>query len=345
MSTRLSEPPTRADTGDAGVRLLAAVGAALALYGYLVGLWIFQHGVHAPPLDWLRSSIGRPLGLGEDFGPLGVALLLTTAGYAAPRHLVRRYAAVAAAVSVAAGLLALGAPVWTSPPVVHPTAANYLCNVTFACAVLPHKALVVPLVWVALLALLGALAAAATALLPARLAALGPAAQLAAVWLVVALGAGTGPLSQLGAIASFYPAVVIGQLVRAQRAGAVPAWAAVALAAAGWGASAYAEHRYPALDNWWYPVPIAYAGLLVAVAAVYGGATAARWAAAAPARWLADRAWPLLLLQGAVGWPLVTWLSGRVPVAVALVPAITATGLAADLVHRALARLVPEGAP
>jgi hypothetical protein len=269
-------------------------------------------------------------------------LLLAAGGLALPPErlraalLWRRYATVLLAVVVAAALLALGVHLWTTPPGAHTSPANVLCNALLACTVLPHKALSVPLAWAAALDLAGIIAVGLLGRLPAWVA---PAVQIALAWVLVLVCG--GPLRQLGTVASFYPLVILGQLVRAQRSGALPAWAAVLFGWAAWGAVAVAEPRYPALHNWWYPLAAAYAGLLVAVTAVVCGRVAGRVAASPPCRWLADRAWPLVLLQGAVGRPVLTAAAHALPLDAAIVLALAATGLAAELAVRLLRLAAP----
>lgn len=348
VSADLGPAPRRTETATP-VRLLAALGAVLACYGYLVGLWAADHHTSWWLLDWTRTWVARSLGLGEDFGPLGVMLLLASGGLALspaagrwPALLWRRYATVLLAVVVAAALLAVGVRVWTTPPGAHTSPSNFVCDAVLACTVLPDKALSVPLAWAAALDLAGIAALGLLGRLPAWARA---ATQVALVWvLVLACG---GPLRQLGVVASFYPLVVVGQLVRAQRSGDLPTWAAVLLGWAAWGAVAVAEPRYSALARWWYPLATAYAGLLVAVTAVVAGPVAARLAGSVPCRWLAERAWPLALLQGAVGWPVLTVTSAVLPLDAAVVLALVATGVAADLAHRLLRLVapVPEEVP
>jgi hypothetical protein len=65
------------------VTLLRAGAAVLGTYGYVLGFWLARHDLNPEPVATIRAWLNRPLGLGEDFGPLAVMLLLAAAGYTA----------------------------------------------------------------------------------------------------------------------------------------------------------------------------------------------------------------------------------------------------------------------
>ncbi|MFL6119766.1 hypothetical protein [Actinophytocola sp.] len=71
-----------ADIRTVPVTLLRAGAALLGAYGYVLGLWLARHGLNPEPVATVREWVNRPLGLGEDFGPLAVMLLLAATGYA-----------------------------------------------------------------------------------------------------------------------------------------------------------------------------------------------------------------------------------------------------------------------
>jgi hypothetical protein len=88
-----------ADTGTAPVTLLRAGAAVLGAYGYVLGLLLARHDLNPEPVATIRTWLNRPLGLGEDFGPLAVMLLLAAAGLQ-PRRLCQVGLSVLATVCV-----------------------------------------------------------------------------------------------------------------------------------------------------------------------------------------------------------------------------------------------------
>lgn len=306
MTTVMTTEATTA-TRTAPVTLLRAGGALLGLYGYLVTLWLARHGSHPAPVAAVREWVVRPLGLGEDFGPLGVLLLLVCAGWTAagtefgPRRLV----AVALPAVVASALAVAGVRLG-------------LADVTTVGGVLA------PLSWVVGLQLVGCVVALDGRTWPAVLGTL----------------AATGVLSvtagdALGRPLLFLPLVLVGIVIRRVLDRKLPLWAGAVLGAGCTAAVLGADRVFPVLAQWWYPVTATYAVLLFLVAVHAPGATAAAVAAHPVTRWLADRAEWLLLLGGVVGVAVVGELRGVVPVPAGMVVALAATALAADLARRA----------
>ncbi|GAB1511945.1 hypothetical protein [Actinophytocola sp. KF-1] len=292
------------------VTLLRAGGVLLGLYGYVVTLWLAKYASHPAPVAAVREWVVRPLGLGEDFGPLGVMLLLVCAGWTAERLSPWRVllpAVVASALAVAGEWLGL-------------------TDVTTVGGVLA------PLAWIAGAQVIGWLIALDRRTWPA----------------VVATLVATGVLSVLapdsaGRPLLFLPLVLAGLVVRRVLDGALPSWAGVLLGAGCVGAVAGADLAFPALAQWWYPVAATYAVLLFLVAVHVPGATATAAAVAAHpvTRWLADRAEWLLLLGGVAGFAVLGALRWVVPVPVGMVVALAVTAVAADLCHRATRRALP----
>ncbi|WP_367128916.1 hypothetical protein [Saccharothrix sp. HUAS TT1] len=60
-----------------------ATGICLVVHSYLGGLWLDRHGERFVVFDEAREWLNRPLGIGEDFGVLGMMLLLLASGHAA----------------------------------------------------------------------------------------------------------------------------------------------------------------------------------------------------------------------------------------------------------------------
>ncbi|MQA11520.1 MAG: hypothetical protein GEU98_23810 [Pseudonocardiaceae bacterium] len=324
-------PRLRPVAAEPAVTLLRAAAAVLVVYGYLVGLWVDRQDAYLGLVDVLRRWVNRPFGLGEDFGPFGVMLLLAACGYVSGRgawgRLARLYVPVVLVTATAGALLTAGARVWTEPATSTVNVPRLLGNVSLVSHLLPDAAVLVPLAWVVLLAMCGALASAAAARL--RPGWVLPAGQLAVVAALVVLGSWRHELRELAGHASFYPMVVAGQLVYLARSRAVPVWLAGLLGTLCWALVAVAEPLLPELTGWWYPVAAAYAGLLLTVAVLTQGRVAAAFAASPVVRWASDRVWWLVLLPGAVGWPVVAVVD--LPVGVGILLAVLGTVLAAEL--------------
>jgi len=90
------------DTRTAPVTLLRAGAAVLGAYGYVLGLWLARQDLNPEPVATIRTWLNRPLGLGEDFGPFALMLLLAAAGYTGlrPRWLVQACLALLATACV-----------------------------------------------------------------------------------------------------------------------------------------------------------------------------------------------------------------------------------------------------
>lgn len=319
-------------TGTAAITLLRAGAAVLLCYGFLVGLWAAQHGENPWWLSNVREWVNRPLRLGEDFGPLGIMLLLLCTGDPARGRLLRIYLPVFAATVLAAVLVPIGAEVWTTPADASVSASNVVSNLTMVSHLVDDKTLLVPLAWVAGVQLVALLAA----LGRGTLAWLVPAAVLAVVVVLCLIAHDDGRLAMP---LTCVPLVVIGLAFR--RAGTdFPRWVGFTLMVAGFCTILAVDQAFPANADWWYPVTAGYAVLLFLTAMLVAGPVAESISRRAPVRWLDERAEWLMLLTGVVGFPVLGLLAGPVGVELAAVAALVATGVVADLGHR-LTRKVP----
>jgi hypothetical protein len=299
---------TQLTTRTVPVTLLRAGGAVLGVHGYLVTLWLTRHGSDPAPVAVVREWVARPLGLGEDFGPLGVMLLLVCTGWTAGGTGFRplRLVAVCLPAVVASALAVAGTRLG-------------LADVTTIDGVLA------PLAWVAGLQLIGWVVALDPRTWPSVL------ATLAAVGVLAVFAQDT-----LGRPLLFLPLVLIGLVTRRVLDRSLTSWAGLLLGAGCAAAVIGADRAFPVLAQWWYPVAATYAVLLFLVAVYVPGPTAAALATHPVPRWLADRAEWLLLLGGVVGFAVL----GVLPNAAGMVAALVATGVAADLCHRLTRRLV-----
>ncbi|WP_016700010.1 hypothetical protein [Actinoalloteichus spitiensis] len=345
-------PPTPVAPPPAGpgvaspIVVVRAAATVLVVYGFLVGLWTSRAGEDLWLVDTVREWLNRPLGIGEDFGVLGVMLLLLAFGYQAagmsgpersPARLglaaLRLYLPVAVAVVLAAAALLVGATVWVAPDAGEVSVADYLGNLVWAPHLVGDAIRLVPLAWVPLLAILALALAAGSAPLRdvAHWVPLG--CQLAATGLLVWLGLAVPELARLGVVASFLPLVILGQIVWSCQDNGMPTWVGVLLGTGCWAVVALAEPAYPELDNWWYPLTTVFAVLFFLVAVQCAGPVSHALARSAPARWLSSRCEWLLVLLGVVGFAAADLLAAALPPAVALPLALALLCGAAELCH------------
>lgn len=323
------------------ITLVRSAAAVLILLGYLVGLWLDQAGQQPWLLDELRRWVTRPLGLGEDLGPLGLMLLLAAAGYAVPGR--------SEVVGIIAGVVtsAVVVPLWVArgawPAAGSTTTDSAADSAPWGLAgdLLTGRP-VVPLTAAVLLAALGWLWLSALMRLSRRLRWLAHCAQLVTALSVIALATVAEPLAPIAVALAFHSLVVVGQVVRGVRLGALGSRTGLALTLAACAVMVIAARALPAMSGWWYPLTMVYAIMLFAIATTFAGRSAAAIAANAVVRWLSDRVWPLLVFIGAVGYPVAGLLGHVVPAGVAVLAGVLATAACADVAHRA-ARLVTGG--
>lgn len=293
-------------TRTAPMTLLRAGAALFGVYGYVVTLWLTRHGADPAPVAAVREWVLRPLGLGEDFGPLGVMLLLVCTGWTAagtkfrPRWLVAQSLPAVVASTLAVAGVGLG-----------------LADVTTI------GGLLAPLAWLTGLQLIGWVVALDRRTWPAVLTAL----VAAGVLCLTAADTLARPLL-------FLPLVLVGVVARRVLDRELAFGAGLLLGAGCVAAVLGADRAFPVIAQWSYPVTATYAVLLFLVAVYTPGATAAVVAAHPVTRWLADRAEWLVLLGGVVGFAVLGALRGMMPAPAGMVAALVATGIVADLCHR-----------
>ncbi|MBP2340029.1 hypothetical protein JOF41_006207 [Saccharothrix coeruleofusca] len=307
----MGEVGTRAGTSP-GVRAATAAGVCAVAYSYLVGLWLSRHDALPDAVVAIRDWVNRPTGLGEDFGFLGVALLLMACGYHVAEgseadrrglalRLLRGGVPLACAALAAALLVAVGARPLLDAEVIAPVAALVLFGV-LEVALLPllrrHPAL-------ALLVLLEAACA-------------------------LVLAGGAGLLPGLGLVAAYLPLPLLGRLARLGGTGRVTAPRGVVLGVAGLAVVAVADRVFPEVGGYWHALGAAIA-LLLFLIAVPRGASVEH---VRPVRWLAERALPLALAVPVVGYAVLEELGSLVPAFVAVPAGVLAAGLAGEAVHR-----------
>jgi hypothetical protein len=249
------------------VTLLRASAAVLGVYAYLVAVRFDTATV--------REWVNRPLGLGEDFGPLAIMLLLLCTGY------------VAAATGFQPRKLA-----WTSLPLL---VAGLVALAAETAGWIPGGTPLVPLAWLTGLQLVAWLVALDQRLWPAAL------ALLAAVGLACLFA---NDLPQLGEPLAFLPLVLVGHVVWRVLNRTLPFWAGALLGTASFATIMGVDRSFAGLARWWYPVAATYAVLLFLVA-VRPGRAADAIAAHPVTRGLGAAAEWLLLVGSVVGLGLV----------------------------------------
>ncbi|MBA0127506.1 hypothetical protein H0B56_18330 [Haloechinothrix sp. YIM 98757] len=325
-----------------GVRLTLALGIVLVGYSYLVALWPSRYQVTPRPVVLAREWLNFPLGIGEDFGMLGVALLLLSLGYTAADAvsrlgtrracatlLVRGYLPFAFAATLSWLLLLAGARPFTDGAPGQLSISAYLSNLALVDGLLGEQTLF-GLGWVIVVGTLFCLLVLATAALLTRVPLAATAVQLAvAVTAVVAGGTAGGWVAELGQLSVYLSFPLLGELIWTVRERGVPGWAA---APAGLGCLAVViagERIYPELAGWLYALTTVYAVLILLLSLARG---------AGPGRstivgWAADRTYPLFLLIGVVGYPIL-FAFDDVAFAVALPLAVAGTVAAAEGLFR-----------
>ena len=269
MTTTVDTPTTTP------VTLLRAGAGVLGLYAYLVGQWL-----ELKPVAVIREWLNRPLGLGEDFGPLAIMLLLACTGYtaAATGFQVRRL-------------------VWVCLPAMVATACAVASDLA-GLAVWPQVGGIplVPLIWVTGLQVVAWVVTLDRQVWPATLV-------LLAVIGAACLFADDLP-ARIGRPLAFLPLVLVGQLAWRVLDRKLPAWLGVLLGAGCFAAIIGVERSFPGLAPWWYPVAATYTVLLFLVA-VRPGPVADTVAAYSVTRWLSASAEWLILVGPVVGVALV----------------------------------------
>ncbi|TDV50892.1 hypothetical protein CLV71_106237 [Actinophytocola oryzae] len=218
------------------VTLLRAAAGVLGLYGYGIGLWLARQDLNPEPVATIREWVNRPLGLGEDFGPFALMLLLLCTGFT-----VRQVVPLAVATGLAAVVAVTGLTAWT----------------------MPGGMPLVPLAWLTVLQLVAWLVSLDRLVWPSTV-------------VVLAATVGTAVLTDLPELArplEFLPLALIGTATWRVLDRTIPAWAGVLLGACCLGAVVAVDENFPGLDRWWYPVAATIA-VLVFLVAVRPGRTA-----------------------------------------------------------------------
>lgn len=330
-----------------GQHVVAALGVVLVLYGYLFGLGSVRHGPTPDLLLASREWLNFPLGLGADFGLLGVALLLAAGGFWAGsqlgerglawRAVIRGYLPYALTCTISLLLLLGGAAPLTVPREVEADAGGYALNLLLIDRLTGQDALV-GLGWGVAVAGCTAVLLAITATLFTRggrwLALGGLAAQLALVAVLSLTAAGTGGwYHELGLLLTWCVFPLLGLTVRTARAREY-GWAAAPVGVGCLTLLVAAERGYPEVAGQWLPLTWTYTALIVLLAA-WAVAHGGRTDAARAVRWLASRAVAIALLVCAIGYPLLGGLDNAgLPLWLGLLLGLAATLGLAEVVHR-----------
>ncbi|WP_020664678.1 hypothetical protein [Amycolatopsis benzoatilytica] len=287
-----------------GLRVVVALSSVLVLYSYLGALWLNRHGYSPATLVAIRDWISKPSGISQDFGVLGVSMLLMAAGFLVAQGTpVRRLLnGTVPALAVAA---ALGA------------AAHLLGGEPF-----------LGLGWPVVVVVPATVLALATRRLPA---AAGLALQLAVSGVLVLVGTNA---PEAGQLAGFAPLFVLGQMLWQVRAARLSPWAGGLVSVGAFVIMLLTEHRYAEWYGYWYPVTALFA-LLIVMLALPSGQVAGETALV---RWLSSRAVWLIGAGCALGWTVLGLGYQRLPLVVSMAAAVLVTGLAAEAGHRFVER-------
>ncbi|GLY48174.1 hypothetical protein [Lentzea sp. NBRC 102530] len=336
----------------AGLSVLAAAGVVLVGYSYLFGLWTSRYGQSPDLLVTIRGWVNQPTGIGEDFGFLGVALLLVVAGYVlsesaaqrSPRQFLTLLGRTVLPVVVGAVLLSTVLVLVGATPLTEPAEPSLSFGAVFANLWLVPGLFGQP-------SLLGLNAPVTAALLFVllllavrpllRYPKIAAVVQLEVVGGLILLGGWSNEvdassfLHSLGLVAGYLPLLLIGQLAWMFRSGGLNARFGVGFGVASLVLLVVHDRLFPELGGWWHPLSGAYAVLLMLIALPRGAAVAGK----APVRWLASRALPLFFSILVVGYAVLGLQRGWMPLVLAIPIAFAVAGLCAEGVHRAVGRL------
>lgn len=318
---------TAPDRTAPGLRVVVAIAALLVVYSYLGALWLNRHGYSPPALVAIRDWLNKPTGIGEDFGVLGIALLLIVAGFRLAQGIpLRRVLVVVApvlviAVTASAAVLLLGGEPYSAPQRASVTPLAYLTNLLLVDRIAGQPALVA-LTWPLAVAALATLLALATERLPPLA---GIFVRLVALAALVLFSAnGPAPLHQLGVLAGFAPLCVLGDVLLHVRSKGMHPLAGAALGAIAFAVLVLTEHHYDEWHGFWYPVTALYA-LLIVMLALPSGRVAGETAIV---RWLASRALWLIAAASVAGWPVLGLGYREVPLPLSLAALIVTAAFA-----------------
>ncbi|MFD4672869.1 hypothetical protein ACFWNN_24295 [Lentzea sp. NPDC058450] len=338
---------------ESGLTVLTAAGVVLVGYSYLFGLWTSRHGESPDLLLTIRGWVNQPTGIGEDFGFLGIALLLLATGYVLSEAAKRLPAVqllallartvlpvVVGAVLVSTLLVLVGATPLTEPEDPSLSIWAVLANLWLVPRLFGQPSLIgldAPVTAAFLFVLL------LFAVLPLlQRPVIASIVQLEVIGALVLLGGWAGEvdapsfLHELGLVAGYLPLLLIGQLAWMSRAGVLNVRIGVGLGALAWLLLVVHDRLFPELGGWWRPLGGAYAVLLLLIAVPRGASVAD----VAPVRWLASRALPLFFSIVVAGYAVLGLQSGWMPLVLAIPIAFAAAGLCAEGLHRAVGRFL-----
>jgi len=291
-----------------GLRVIVALSAVLVLYSYVGALWLNRHGYSPASLVTIRDWVNKPSGISDDFGVLGVSLLLMTAGFVVARGtpLRRMLTATLPALAVTAVVTAV---------------AQLLGGEPF-----------LGLGWPVAIAVPATALAFATRRLP-PVAGLSIHLAVSGTLMFVGLHA-PALLHEAGLLAGFAQLFVLGEMLWYVRAERLKPWAGSLVAVAAFAILLLTEHRYAEWYGFWYPVTALFA-LLLFLLALPSGQIAGE---SALVRWLSSRAIWLIGAGCALGWTILGLSHEHLPLVVSGAAAVLATGLAAEAGHRYVER-------
>jgi hypothetical protein len=335
-----------------GLAVLAAAGVVLVGYSYLFGLWTSRYGQSPDLLVTIRAWVNQPTGIGEDFGFLGVALLLIVAGYLISETAYRlgpkqfslvlgrtAVPVVLGAVLLSGVLVLLGGEPFTDPADAHLSLTVVLANLLLMPRVFGQPSLFALDVPVTATLLFVLLVLAIRPLL--RHPVIAVLVQLEVIGGLILLGGwanttgGPSWLHGLGLAAGYLPLLLVGQLAWLYRDGRLNARFGVGFGVTGVVLLVVHDRLFPELSGWWHPLSASYAVLLMLIALPRGVSVAD----VPPVRWLASRAVPLFFSMPVVGYATLGLQRGWMPLVLAVPIAFAVSCLCAEGAYRAVGRL------
>lgn len=329
--------------------ILRAIAVCLVIYSHVVGIFLHQHHENSAVAGLLQGFVSHPLDLALVTGNFGVVLFFLVSGFVVthtgftenPRQymtkrFLRIYPMLVVSVLLASAMLVTGLhPAITGGASTTVTPFTILTNATLASHLIMPQVVLVDVSWTLIIEIL--FYALLIVALPLLRRAVWPVitGELALVALVmVTAHLAGGSYFLLAMNMSYLPALFIGQIIWAVWSRRIPLWTAALFGLAAW--LEYVWAGVPGFGRNDHTMdPNLAIGIAVFVVALFAERRLR------PVRWvgyLADRSYSLYLLHGLLGFAVLNLLYPTVGYPLALLAALAATFLGAEVGYRYVER-------
>lgn len=331
------------------VDLCRAAGALLVFYSHVTELWMRGHGVSSPAVHAVNVLFTDPLHMPKQgIGQVAVPLFFLVSGFVvtpiamrqggmrfALNRILRVYPPLIFTVILTSAVILLGLHPLSTGQLSNVTPVTVLTNSLLVNYLLVPQVILVGVAWTLIIEVIFYLLL--IALLPVL---------RRCVWLAIALELGfvlavlitarmLGDNYFLFAVSvSFFPIVLIGQIIWAASKKRIPLWAAGLFGLAAWTLYVWADHRAMGrLDNA-YELALFLAVLFFLLGFSFEHKLTQRRIVTA----LSERSYSIYLLHGLVALPVLSATYPYVPVEIAILIALVATAGAVEVSYRLVER-------